>query len=309
MHTSPVKHFTHHGEPFAIDVLLSNDTTGFAESFEHVGADIDSDETHLLAQGSGVDDDISLDDEELVQEERPQPGRRVRSAPVQVRELAEGEVVSVYTRLVDYGLLKKLTDIVLAKVSVPWHLRDDAAQEVHAAWAALTAKPNFQRNQLARYAYMSGQHAALKLRRNIGAVVAIPGALFRTGRDSSFMEAIGAAVNPKDVDDFKDSLELSVEPEDYSQLPQQVTPDYFRVRIEGLPLSKSQRAVAERVLVRRMNVDSIATELNVRPTYVERLIAQVTQMLNSRDDQVLGNASAARKKSKKAAGMVGIKGE
>lgn len=192
--------------------------------------------------------------------------------------------VSVYTRLTEFGLLRKLTDIVLAKVSVPWHLRDDAAQEIHTTWAALTAKPNFARNQLARYAYISGQHAALKLRRNIGAVVTIPGALFRTGRDSAFMEAIGAAVNPKDVDDYKDSIELSVDAPDYVQPPQALSLEYFKTRMAGLPLSKSQRLIAEYVLVRRMSSETIAQLLSVRVSYVERLIAQVARLLNAKDD-------------------------
>lgn len=243
-------------------------------------------------ESSHDDFDFNAEEEDLPVKEAPR--RRTRGAPVKVRQLAEGEVVSVYQRLVDYGLLKKVTDIVLAKVSVPWHLREDAAQEVHAAWAALTAKSNFARNQLARYAYMSGQHAALKLRRNIGAVVAIPGALFRTGRDTAFMEAIGAAVNPKDVDDYKDSLELSVEPEEMSTMPQRVSLDLMKSRLEGLPLSKSQRAVAERILVRRMSIDSIAQELNVRASYVERLVSQVTTMLHQRDDQALGRTGSKK---------------
>lgn len=267
--------FTNDGEPIAVDLVLSSDGPAF---------DLPDDADPLEG---GVDEyplGEGLDDDEPVME-LPQPKKRSRSAPIEVRALAEGEQVSVYQRLVDYGLLKKLTDIVLAKVSVPWHLREDAAQEVHAAWAGLQAKSNFARNQLARYAYMSGQHAALKLRRNIGAVVAIPGALFRTGRDSSFMEAIGAAVNPKDVDDYRDSLDLSVEPQEYSMPPQQVSPEFFKTRLGSLQLSKSQRAVAERVLVRRMSAESIATELGVRVTYVERLISQVAVLLNEKDDE------------------------
>ena len=201
------------------------------------------------------------------------------------------ECPSVYQRLVEEGLLRKLTDIVMAKVSIPWHLRADAVQEVHVAWALLKAKPNFQRNQLARYAYMSGQHAALKLRRTIGAVVSIPGALFRTGRDSAFMESIGAVVNPKDVDDYADSLELSVEPDDYLAVAG-VSDVFLNSRFEGLALSNKQRKVAHLVLVARMSVDDVALKLNTPATQVERLLNQVTNKLLKRDAECEQAATA-----------------
>lgn len=189
---------------------------------------------------------------------------------------------TIYESLLDYGLLKKVTDIVMAKVAIPWHLRPDATQEVHAAWATLKANPDVARNQLARYAYISGQHAALKLRRTIGAVVTIPGALFRTGRDTVFMANIGAAVNPKDVDDYKDSMELSVEPADLLQISR-VSETFFDERIAGLNLSPKQRRVAYKTLVERKCAEEIAKELDMETVYVERLINQVTTKLLNRD--------------------------
>lgn len=253
--------FTPEGEPLAVDTLLAAPSeSSFAD--EPLCAPCEEDYAEAL---------LDL------------PARRGRREPLTTSDAP----VSVYTRLVEFELLRKLTDIVLAKVSVPWHLREDAAQEVHVTWASLTAKPNFARNQLARYAYLSGQHAALKLRRNIGAVVTIPGALFRTGRDTAFMEAIGAAVNPKDVEDYKDSLELSVDALEYAMPPQSLTVDYLKTRLAGLTLSKSQRTIAEYVLVKRMSAESIAQVLEVRVSYVERLINQVAQMLYDKDDAEL----------------------
>jgi hypothetical protein len=203
---------------------------------------------------------------------------------------------SIYDSLVNYGLLRKVTDIVLAKVSMPWHLREDAAQEVHVAWAGLRTKPNFERNQVARYAYLSGQHAALKLRRTIGAVVTIPGALFRTGRDTAFMEAIGAAVNPKDVDDYRDSLELSVEAQDILKLAR-VSPTFFEERFAALTLSAKQRKVAYKTLVERKSAEDISAELQMPLMYVERLLNQVTAKLHEFDDarEVLERAERARR--------------
>lgn len=207
--------------------------------------------------------------------------------------------VSIYERLRDFGLLRKMTDITLAEVSIPWHLRADAAQEIHTAWATLQAKPEFERNQVAYYAYKSGQHAALKLRRLIGAAVTIPGAVFRQktgldgepilpvrkGKESTFLETIGAAVNPKDVDDFKDSMELALAPPDYRMSFKPVTPDYLQRRLEELKLNTSQRLAAEYVLIRKMSVDGVAAELKVKPEYVERLLVQVAQALEAYDSE------------------------
>lgn len=262
------------GSPVAIDVFLNSDQPN-PDLLDHV-----RDEPEFPA----------LEDDGAEEALTTSPPRTARAA---VKRAADAPY-SIYDALTDFGLLRKVTDIVLAKVNVPWHLREDAAQQVHTTWAALVAKPHFVRNQVAHYAYKSGQHAALNLRREIGAVVKIPGALFRTGRDTSFMEAIGAAVNPKDVDDYKDSLDLSVEPEEMAQPPQHVSADMFRARMAGLALSKSQRAVAERVLVRRMSADSIALELDVRVSYVERLISQVAQLLNAKDDEALGISKPAK---------------
>lgn len=210
-------------------------------------------------------------------EEKALAERRAR-----IRGTSDSGEKTIYDSLLDYGLLKKVTDIVMAKVAIPWHLRPDATQEVHAAWATLKANPDVARNQLARYAYISGQHAALKLRRTIGAVVTIPGALFRTGRDTSFMANIGAAVNPKDVDDYKDSMELSVEPADLLQISR-VSETFFDERIAGLNLSPKQRRVAYKTLVERKCAEEIAKELDMETVYVERLINQVTAKLLNRD--------------------------
>ena len=217
------------------------------------------------------------------------PRTRGRTKIVDSLVVLDNTPRSIYAALDAYGLLRKVTDIVMAKVTVPWYLRADASQEIHCAWAALKAKPTFARNQLAHYAYLSGQHAALKLRRTIGAVVVIPGALFRTGRDSSFMESIGAAVNPKDVEDYKDSLELSIDDGDGLENAR-VTEPLFRERLSGLNLSVKQKAVAERALLKRMSVDDIATEMETSVVYVERMLNQITAKLRIKDNKEQGPA-------------------
>lgn len=195
---------------------------------------------------------------------------------------SEGPRVTVYDKLREFGLLRKLTDIVMAKVSVPWHLRKDAIQEVHAAWGTLPAKEHFERNQIANYAFLSGKHAALKLRRTIGAVVVIPGALFRSGRDTDFMASIGAAVNPHNVEDYQDSAELAIDHDDSSAMAM-ISERFFNERINGVQLSARQKLVARAVLVERKSLAVLAMEMGMPLMYVERLVTQATNKILARD--------------------------
>ncbi len=275
--------FNQNGDPVELDYLLASDLPhadsaaddDHEPNFEAPDLELDVDGFADVSE-----DDVPVTPSTPAKRGRPKGGS-VQPPPSTVD--ADGAPLSVYQRLVDYGLLRKITDIVMAKVAIPWHLRADATQEVHATWATLMAKPEFQRNQLARYAYISGQHAALKLRRTIGAVVAIPGALFRTGRDTAFMEAIGAAVNPKDVDDYRDSIELSVEPLEDLQMSR-VSDGFFAERLGDLQLSSKQELVARKALIERKAADDIAEELGMDLMYVERLLNQVTQKLLAKDD-------------------------
>ena len=300
--------FNLNGDPVELDLLLSSDLPHADDGHNHG----DDDAPRAFATPDiAVDVDLEgfggVDEEEEAALAAPAaaaaPAKRGRpkagtAVPPPATVDAEGQPLSVYQRLVDYGLLRKITDIVMAKVAIPWHLRADATQEVHVAWAMLKAKPEFQRNQLAHYAYISGQHAALKLRRTIGAVVAIPGALFRTGRDTAFMEAIGAAVNPKDVEDYKDSLELSTEPTDDLHLSR-VSNSFFEERLGDLNLSSKQALVARKALIERKAADDIAEELGMDLMYVERLLNQVTQKVLAKDGGDLP-AKPARKPRKAA---------
>lgn len=292
--------FNRNGDPVELDLLLSSDLPHAEhEGYEEPDEGFATADLELDVEGFGED----VEDELPVASTSAAPAKRGRpkagaAKPAPATVDADGQPLSVYQRLVDYGLLRKLTDIVMAKVAIPWHLRADATQEVHATWATLMAKPEFQRNQLARYAYISGQHAALKLRRTIGAVVAIPGALFRTGRDSAFMESIGAAVNPKDVEDYKDSIELSTEPIEDLQLSR-VSDAFFEERLGDLNLSAKQEIVARKALIERKAADDIAEELNMDLMYVERLLNQVTQKLLAKDDGALP-AQTTRKSRKPA---------
>lgn len=271
------------GDPLDLDLLMARSMDNL-EGLEDC-PDLDQDPAFAA---------LDLDDEPF--EPAPAAAPRARSAkePAPRPVVESSEETTVYQRLIDYGLLRKITDIALAKVSIPWHLREDATQEIHTAWAGLIAKPTYARNQLGRYAYLTGQHAALKLRRTIGAVVAIPGAAFRTGRDTTFMESIGAAVNPKDVDDYKDSLELSIDQE----MPTEswITENFFLERMEGLTLSAKQRQVAFLALVKRQSSEEISIAMEMPIMYVERLLNQVTAKIEARDALRKKNPEACKPK-------------
>ncbi len=276
------------GDPVEVDAVLANDNFCLAANTMEGG--------EPTVSAMPIFDIDNNDDEGLTAlldtSDESKRGRK-RGLRVEDPPFVEGQ--TVYDRLVVCGLLRKLTDIVLAKVDMPWHLRDDGVQAIHEAWCNLPAKPEFVRNQMARYAYMSGQHAALKQRRSIGAVVAIPGALFRNGRQSAFMNSIGAAVNPMDVSEFQDSLALATDPDDSTPIPDSCEKNFLDRRLAGLGLTKSQKLVAELACVKRMSAESIALQTGMRKSYVERLISQIVSQLHARDEYHLNRPRNVRR--------------
>lgn len=255
-----------HGDPVAVDLLLHSDVP-----LEALDDGEDVPELRQALDGDESDDDHSQSSSDSAV-----------YSPSMRKAVSQAYPNSIYSKLVEYGLLRKVTDIVLAKVKIPWNLRDDAAQAVHFKWCTIPAKGEYQKSQLAFYAYKSGQHAALAERRMLGAVCVLPGALFREGKKSTFMETIGAAVNPMDVDEYKDSMELAVDANDMMHLAV-VSEDLMRARLGGLALSAKQLRVARMVLVERKDVVEISMELGMRPVYIERLLKQVTAKLNNLD--------------------------
>lgn len=253
------------GDPVALDLLLQSDVP-----LDDLSTEECVELKHVLDTTTGEDED------DASTSTNPAFSAAARKATV------ETFPDSIFARLVEFGLLKKVTDIVLAKVKIPWSLRDDAAQAMHLKWCTIKALPQYQRNQLAFYAFKSGQHAALAERRTLGAVCVLPGALFREGKESAFMETIGAAVNPMDVDEYKDSMELSIEEDDMMRLAR-VTEELLDKRLGKLALSPKQRKVAHLVLIERKDASEIAAQLSMREVYVERLIKQVTLKLNNSD--------------------------
>lgn len=192
--------------------------------------------------------------------------------------------VTIYDYLSERGMLRKLTDIALHKAGVPWHLRDEAAQEIRMAWATYEAKSELAPSRVYQYATTAGEHAALKLRRKIGAVVSIPGQAFRDS-ESAFMKSIGAAVNPLDVDDYADSRELSVDFEDatYDEEADEriegVSVDELGDRLGGVQLTRMQRQVVALMLA-GLSADEIADELGRKPENVEKMMSDLAYQIS-----------------------------
>lgn len=91
-----------------------------------------------------------------------------------------------YLRQCDPPLDKKIIDIACSQRGVPPELKDDAAQEIAIMWSQM--KPDtvkYKPGQIASYAHHMAQHAALRLRRELGSAVRLPGSAFRKRKDGS----------------------------------------------------------------------------------------------------------------------------
>jgi hypothetical protein len=147
----------------------------------------------------------------------------VRSAVVEVEVEAEVPVVEERRKAVgapasipknmnlfDYllncqpPLDKKIIDIALAQCQVPRDLRDDAAQEIRLVWSTL--KPDtkrFKPGQIASYAHRIASHASLRLRRELGSSVRLPGSAFRKRKDGSSYVTPGVLAMPLDWNELE----------------------------------------------------------------------------------------------------------
>lgn len=197
---------------------------------------------------------------------------------------------TIYEAVEQLGLLTKLTDICLSAVKMPWHLRDDGAAQIHWYWATLAVNPSYEPNQIANYAYLSGKHAALTENRQLSAAVTIPAALFRAKKPSEFLKSIGAAVNPKDIDEYQDSMELSVDPSSQLQafLASEAGVDlaWLERRVAGISLTPSQRGLVVALFVERKTVEQLADESGESAQRLRRQITKITRAMESKNQRI-----------------------
>lgn len=116
--------------------------------------------------------------------ESAQPNKRKAVTPP--AELYEGMNLFEYLAKCTPPLDKKIIDIAIAQTTVPLELRDDAAQEVRLMWSHVFPDCHkYKPGQIASYAHRIAKHAALRLRREIGSSVRLPGSAFRKRKDGS----------------------------------------------------------------------------------------------------------------------------
>lgn len=111
---------------------------------------------------------------------------RVRKAVVPPTEVPTGMSLFDYLCQCQPPLDQKIIDIACSQNQVPSKLKDDAAQEIRLMWTQL--KPDtalYKPGQIAAYAHRMAGHAALRLRREVGAAVRLPGSAFRRRKDGS----------------------------------------------------------------------------------------------------------------------------
>lgn len=83
-------------------------------------------------------------------------------------------------------LAKKIIDIACSQTQVPQSLHADAAQEISVMWSQMTPDTGkYKPGQIAAYAHQMARHAALRMRRELGSSVRLPGSAFRKRKDGT----------------------------------------------------------------------------------------------------------------------------
>lgn len=109
-----------------------------------------------------------------------------RKAVVPPQHAAAGLSLFEYLRTCTPPLDQKIVDIAIAQTQVPLELRLDAAQEIRLVWSTMTPDlARYRPGQIASYAHRMAKHTALRVRRELGSSVRLPGSAFRKRRDGS----------------------------------------------------------------------------------------------------------------------------
>jgi hypothetical protein len=191
---------------------------------------------------------------------------------------------SIFDYVVEHKLLNKLTFIALKQAKIPPSLRDDATQEVHIAWSGIDVKADLDLSQICSYACLAGRHAAMRLRRDLGSVVALPSALFRKTKSlksQSMLDGLGGYESPLNIEDFRDSAELVQEESDV--MPLTAAAEMVARRLRRLTLTKTQVQIAKMILVQGMTTEATASHLDLTTNYVTRQVVIITNSLYEYD--------------------------
>lgn len=134
---------------------------------------------------------------------------RQRKAVVPPKRVTKDMSVFDYLRKCQPPLDKKIIDIACSQSGVPLELKDDAAQEISVMWSQM--KPDtkkYKPGQIASYAHQMARHAALRLRRELGSSVRLPGSAFRKRKDGSSYVTPGVLAAALDWNELETWLQV-----------------------------------------------------------------------------------------------------
>lgn len=190
-------------------------------------------------------------------------------------------------KITNENLERKLIDILRAKTQIPRALEDDAAQEIRMVWSLSKARGGNSYNQIAAYAYYMGYHACLRLRRELGSAVRLPGSAFRKKKDGSTYVKPGHLAPALAWDEVAEFMDEGVfeDDRDYAlgHNPQAVheTKDileHFRRRqLEG-ELNKRQIQILK-FLSEGLSVADISDRLGVQESTLLRNVRAILKLL------------------------------
>lgn len=112
----------------------------------------------------------------------------------------------LFDKISELGLTRKLTEIALAQTKVPPSLREDATQEIHLAWATYRADISLKPGQIASYANRIAHHACLRVRRELGLPVRLPGSAFRRKENGDIQVDLRRFVDPLSWDEIAERV-------------------------------------------------------------------------------------------------------
>lgn len=142
------------------------------------------------------------------------PAPKQRKAVVPPKKITKDMSVFEYLRKCQPPLDKKIIDIACSQTQVPMELQGDAGQEISLMWSQL--KPDtkkYKPGQIAAYAHQMARHAALRLRRELGSSVRLPGSAFRKRKDGSSYVTPGVLATALDWNELESWFQTDDQPE------------------------------------------------------------------------------------------------
>jgi hypothetical protein len=137
-----------------------------------------------------------------------------RKAVVPPKKITKGMSVFDYLRKCQPPLDKKIIDIACSQTQVPMELQPDAAQEISVMWSQMTPDTKkYKPGQIAAYAHQMARHAALRLRRELGSSVRLPGSAFRKRKDGSSYVTPGVLATALDWNELESWFQTDDQPD------------------------------------------------------------------------------------------------